>query len=218
MIKNNIKAVSALFVLLIYPMVSIAQITTVKQALDAISYSKLPYKNSKGIPFSILGEFPVNNTGISDKLYKDVQYTQFINASSSVDLSPSLYLKIDILNNYILGAVTFGGASDYEVDRLFISDKMGNIKSSLDVSVSFAGISIKQYQLTKDYKLVISQLVFSSPIQFSKLITSNGSFEAYRIDATYSMVNGQLKKEKEVKYPTKMYTRQQMMDRNTWEL
>lgn len=218
MIKNNMKTVSILFLLLIYSMVSIAQITTVKQALDAIPYSELPYKNSKGILFPVLGEFPVANTGISDKLYDDVQYTRFINASSSVDLSPSLYLKIDILNNNILGAVTFGGASDYEVDRLFISDKMGNIKSSLDVSVSFAGISVKQYQLTKDYKLIISQLVFSSPILFSRLMTFNGLFKAYRLDTIYSIVNGEFKKEKEIKYSEKAYSKQQMMDKNTWEL
>lgn len=219
--KDFMKIVSTFSVLLLCSMMSLAQVTTIKQALDAIPYSNPPYRNTKMIPFPILGEFPSSISDISDKLYVDLQCTMFIRASKSEDLSPSLYLKIKLPNsNNILGALTFGGATDYEVDRLFVSDATGNIISSLDVSVSYSGISIKQYQLTKDYELIISQLVFTSPnpIPFDSLISSNIGVQAYRLDTTYNIINGKFVKEGEAKYPTKTYTQRQMIDRNTWDL
>ena len=57
-------------------------IKTVKQALDAVSYIEPPYMNTKVTNYSYLGEFPIN-TVIPDKLYEDLQCTQYIHASRS---------------------------------------------------------------------------------------------------------------------------------------
>ena len=193
------------------------------QALKELSYSNPPYQNTKFVPFPTLELFPSVVEGISDKLYEDMQCTKSISANVSEDLKPSLYLKIKLPNSInVLGAVTFGGATDYEVDRLFISDEAGKIKSSIDVSVSLSGIYVKQYKLTTDYELIIYQLIPTSSgiVMFGDLIGNDAkTIQCYRMDTTYYFNGkGQIVKVNDRKYAAKSYTVKQLADKNIWEL
>lgn len=199
------------------------QVTTVSQALNRVQPSTPPYQNTKFVPFPTLELFPPAVEGISDKLYEDMQCTKFIHANSSEDLAPSLYLKVKLPTSTLtLGALTFGGATDYEVDRLFISDETGNIKSSIDASASLSGIYVKQYKLTSDYKVIVYQLIPASnvTIMFSDLIgKSDKTIQCYRLDTTYHISkDGQFMKENEKKYPVRNYTVEQLTNKNIWDL
>ncbi len=97
----------------------------------------------------------------------------------------------------------------------------GNIKSTLECSILNSDISIKQYQITKDCKVIISQLILTSktPVLYENFIGTNKSIEAYRLDTTYSInADGKFVKEKETKHPTKSYTEKQLIDYNLWDL
>lgn len=223
--KLLIKRIIIAFSIVLYTVTCFSQqVTTVKQALQKISYSTPPYKNAKWTPYPPLGLFPATVEGISDKLYEDLQCTTFFHASRNLDdLGPSLYIKFKIPNSdFIMGAVTYGGATDICVERIFIADGDGNIKSSMDAFIGIANVSIRQFQLTNDYKVIIYQLVPTSTtiIKFTDLICQdNKTVQCYRLDTTYRInSNGQFEKEEEKKYPVKNYTVKQITDLNAWDL
>lgn len=219
-----VKMMGLIGMMLFYSMMCFSQqVITVSQALKNIGYSNPPYQNTKFVPFPTLELFPPIVEGISDNLYEDMQCTKFIHASGNEDLEPSLYLKFKLPNSAnILGALTFGGATDYEVDRLFISDEVGNIKSSMDVSVSLSGIYVKQYRITTDYKIIVYQMIPTSTsiVMFGDLIGKDSkTIQCYRMDTTYYIEeNGQIVKECDRKYSVKTYTTKQLVDKNIWDL
>lgn len=200
------------------------QVTTVNQALQRISYSTPPYKNAKWTEYPCLDLFPPTVAGISDKLYLDLQCKTSISASTNLDdLGPSLYMKFKIPNsNFTMGVLIYGGATDTQVERIFIADGTGNIKSSMDAFIGIANVSIRQFQLTSDYKVIIYQLIPTSAaiIKFTDLIgQDNKIVQCYRLDTTYRInSNGQFEKEGEKKYPAKNYTVKQLTDLNAWDL
>lgn len=218
--KTTTLIIGVLLTLLFLPSPTFSQ-TIENRALNAISYSILPYQDKKGVLFpNFWGvDSPI---GVPDKLYNDLQCTQYIQAGNNEDLSPALYLKIKVPNtNFIIGALTYGGATDYRTDQLFISDTSGNIKSTLECTVLNGNISIKQYQITKDCKVIVSQLILTSktPILYENFIGTNQSIEAYRLDTTYSISkDGKFIKEKETRMPTKSYTEKQLTNYDIWDL
>lgn len=221
----SIKKISITFCILLYAVTCFSQqVQTVNQALNRISYSNPPYKNAKWTEIPILELFPPTVEGLSDKLYEDLQCTKFFYASEiPQDLSPSLYMKFRVPNsNYTLGALIYGGATDFRVDKLFIADDNGNIKSSIDTFIGIANVSIRQFELTKEYKVIIYQLIplSNSSIMFGDLIgQDNKTVQCYRLDTIYHInSNGQFEKEEEKKYPIKNYTVKQLTDLNAWEL
>ena len=226
-IMENIstKRIIIVFNIILYTVTCFSQqVTTVSQALQRISYSTPPYKNAKSTPYPCLDLFPPTVEGISDKLYLDLQCKTFISASINLnDMGPSLYMKFKIPNSdFTMGAVTFGGVTDTQVERIFITDRAGYIKSSMDAFIGFANVSIRQFQLTSDYKVIIYELVPTSAtiIKFTDLIDQdNKTVQCYRLDTTYSInSNGQFEKEGEKKYPVKNYTVKQITDLNAWDL
>lgn len=223
--KLSMKRICIVFSIVLYAVACFSQqVTTVKQALQRISYSTPPFKNAKWTPYPRLDLFPPTVQGISDKLYEDLQCTTFINASRNLDdLGPSLYIKFKIPNSELtMGVVTYGGATDYCVERIFIADEAGNIKSSIDAFIGIANVSIRQFQLTSDYKVIIYQLVPTSTaiIKFDDIIGKNDkTVQCYRLDTTYRInSSGQFEKEGEKKYPAKNYTVKQLTDLNAWDL
>lgn len=223
--KHSIKTIVIVFCIALYAANCFSQeVTTVNQALERIQYSTPPYKNAKWIQYPRLKAFPPIVEGISDKLYLDLQCKTYFYASEiPQDLSPSLYMKFKIPNSdYTMGVLTYGGATDNQVERIFIADGAGNIKSSMDAFIGIANISVRQFQLTSDYKVIIYQLVTtsSSIIKFEDLVEQdNKTVECYRLDTTYRINNkGQFEKEGEKKYPIKNYTVKQLTDLNIWDL
>ncbi len=195
-------------------------IKTVKQALDAVSYIEPPYMNTKVTNYSYLGEFPIN-TVIPDKLYEDLQCTQYIHASRSEDLYPSLYLKMKVpATHYILGAVTFGGSTDYWNDQLFLADENGNITDVLEGAVLNYGIPIKQFRVLKNLDIIVSRLVVIDPahLLYDDFIGKKRLIKAYRMDEIYEIQNGKFIKMKEFKRPENSYYEEQLYKLDIWRL
>ncbi len=160
--------------------------------------------------------------GITGRLYTDLQCTQFFHVGDNEDLQPTLYLKIGIPGtDYVIGAMYLGGVTDYRTDIVFVADKNGNIKSSLEGTILTDGLSTKQYKVTEDYKVITSQLILTSQtsLLYKDFIGSGKSIEAYRLNTTYSINSqGKFVKEEETALPTKTYTEEQLVKFNIWDL
>lgn len=193
-------------------------IKTVKQALDAVSFVEPPFSARKWTPFPYLGEFPIN-TVIPDNLYEDLQSTQYIHAYKNEDLYPSLYLKVRIPDSqYVLGAVTFGGATDYQNDQLFLADEKGNITDVLEGCTLNSNIAIKQYRIYEDLSITVSHLVVTKPahITYHEYFTERAPVRAYRMDELYQVKEGKFVKIGERPFPEKYYTYDQLYNLDIW--
>lgn len=193
-------------------------IKTVKQALDAVPFVDLPYSSRKWTLFPYLGEFPIN-TVIPDNLYEDLQSTQYIRAYKNEDLYPSLYLKVKIPDSkYVLGAVTFGGATDYLNDQLFLADENGNITDVLEGCTLNSNIAIKQYRIYEDLSITVSHLVVTKPahITYHEYLTNEAPVRAYRMDELYQVKEGKFVKVGERPFPEKYYTYDQLYNLDIW--
>ncbi|WP_106625581.1 hypothetical protein [Bacteroides sp. Marseille-P3684] len=193
-------------------------IKTVKQALDAVSFVEPPFSARKWTPFPYLGEFPIN-TVIPDNLYEDLQSTQYIHAYKNEDLYPSLYLKMRIPDSkYVLGAVTFGGATDYLNDQLFLADEKGNITDVLEGCTLNSNIAIKQYRIYEDLSITVSHLVVTKPahITYHEYFTNEAPVRAYRMDELYQVKEGKFVKVGERPFPEKYYTYDQLYNLDIW--
>lgn len=193
-------------------------IKTVKQALDAVSFVEPPFSARKWTPFPYLGEFPIN-TVIPDNLYEDLQSTQYIHAYKNEDLYPSLYLKVRIPDSkYVLGAVTFGGATDYLNDQLFLADEKGNITDVLEGCTLNSNIAIKQYRIYEDLSITVSHLVVTKPahITYHEYLTNEAPVRAYRMDELYQVKEGKFVKVGERPFPEKYYTYDQLYNLDIW--
>ena len=193
-------------------------IKTVKQALDAVYFEEPPFSARKWTPFPYLGEFPIN-TVIPDNLYEDLQSTQYIHAYKNEDLYPSLYLKVRIPDSkYVLGAVTFGGATDYLNDQLFLADEKGNITDVLEGCTLNSNIAIKQYRIYEDLSITVSHLVVTKPahITYHEYLTARAPVRAYRMDELYQVKEGKFVKVGERPFPEKYYTYDQLYNLDIW--
>ena len=119
---------------------------SVLNAFEKISFIDLPYEAGKNnLRAQSVGIANPNNV-IPNKLYKDFQCTDYVLASSDPELSPVLFGKFQVPNsNWIIGAVTFGGATDLQTTNLIVVDNKGYIKSVLESEVQFGLIAAKQF-------------------------------------------------------------------------
>ena len=53
-------------------------------------------------------------------------------ANKMIDFTPVVYLKIALPDHSMLGALSFGGMTDYRTDMLFIRDLRGKIRDTLE--------------------------------------------------------------------------------------
>ena len=91
----------------------------------------------------------------------------------------------------------------------------------MEGTVQNSEISIKQYKVTADYKIITSQMILTSqsPILYENFIGTNQRIEAYRLDTTYVIDgNGVFVKESETRLPTKTYTEKQLVENEIWDL
>ena len=193
---------------------------SVQRAFEKVRFINLPYEAGKNnLRTQSVGITNPNNL-IPNKLYKDFQCTDYIFASSDPELKPILFGKFQIPNsNWIIGAVTFGGASDLQTTNLIVVDKQGNIKSVLESEIQFGLIAAKQFRIASDGKVIITKLVPTSSTSV-KFYNFN-QISAYRVDETYSInSSGIFVKEGEKKYGTKNYSKSQLdtMNNDLWDL
>ena len=193
---------------------------SVQSAFEKIRFINLPYEAGKNnLRTQSVGITNPNNI-IPNKLYKDFQCTDYVSASSDPELSPVLFGKFQVPNsNWIIGAVTFGGATDLQTTNLIVVDKQGNIKSVLESEIQFGLIAAKQFRIAGDGKVIITKLVPTSSTSV-KFYNFN-QISAYKVDETYSInPSGIFVKEGEKKYGTKNYSKSQLdaMDNDLWDL
>ena len=193
---------------------------SVQSAFEKVRFIHLPYEAGKNnLRIQSVGIMNPNHV-IPDKLYKDFQCTDYISASSDPELSPILFGKFHVPNsNWILGAVTFGGATDLQTTDLIVIDKQGNIKSVMEAEIQFGLIATKQFRIASDGKVIITKLVPTSSTSV-KFYDFN-QILAYKVDETYSInSSGVFVKEGEKIYGTKNYSKSQLDTMNTdlWDL
>ncbi len=208
-----------LIILLFIPAPQISGQECIKKALTMIDAMQVPHVAAKGVHYKKWVGICNPKGIIPDKLYNNIQGTDYWSASEDPDLAPALFAKFLIPNtNLTLAAVNFGGATDSQTDVLIVVDSNGNIKSTLEVGFSWGWITPKQFRITNDYHVVISNLVptGSASIPFN----SFAQFEARRVDETYSInSSGQFVKDKREEFPSKIYTRKQLDTKsfNVWD-
>ena len=134
-----------------------AQEEPLDRALNYVPFSDFPYKDKyttgriANIGFD--SRFPA-------KMYDDFSCKKYTWAVESVECMPYLYLKFSLPDKSILGALSFGGVTAYRTDLLFIRDRKGAIRSSLECCVMFGDFAIKQYELREMGELVVYQMIF----------------------------------------------------------
>ena len=193
---------------------------SVQSAFEKIKFINLPYEAGKNnLRIQSVGITNSNNV-IPNKLYKDFQCTDYVLASSNPEFNPILFGKFQVPNSiWIIGAVTFGGATDLQTTNLIVVDKQGKIKSVLEAEIQFGMIAAKQFRITSDGKVIITKLVSTSSTSV-KFYNFN-QISAYKVDETYSInSSGIFEKEGEKKYATKNYSKSQLdtMDNDLWDL
>ena len=193
---------------------------SVQSAFEKIRFINLPYEAGKNnARIQSVGITNPKNV-IPNKLYKDFQCTDYVLASSNPEFNPVLFGKFQVPNSHwMIGAVTFGGATDLQTTNLIVVDKQGNIKSVLEAEIQFGWIAAKQFRIASDGKVIITKLVPTSSVSV-KFYDFN-QISAYKVDETYSInSSGIFVKEGEKKYETKNYTKSQLdtMDSDLWDL
>lgn len=182
----------------------------VKKALEMMPVMRVPFIAAKGITYDQWVGVCNPNGIIPDKLYNNIQGTDYWSASEDPELEATLFAKFVIPNtNFILAAVNFGGATDFQTNVLIVVDNNGNIKSVLEAEFSWSWITPKQFRITNNYEIVISTLVSTSSI--SVPFKSFTQFEAKRVDETYTInPSGQFVKNSTKEFASKIYTRKQL--------
>ena len=193
---------------------------SVQNAFEKISFINLPYEAGKNVLRTQSVGIKNPDNVIPDKLYRDFQCTDYISASTDPELNPIMFAKFQLPNsNWIIGAVTFGGATDMQTTHLIVADKQGNIKSTLEAEIQFGLVASKQFRIAADGKVIITKLVPTSKTSVKFYYFTQLS--AYRVDETYSInPSGIFVKEGEKEYDTKIYSTTQLdtLDKDLWDL
>ena len=119
---------------------------TMKYVLDKTLMEPLPFSPTKTTGFLADYNFPVNSKTIPDKLYKNVQLTQFTDNTSAVR---GRFFRKFAMGSYTIVAVTFGDDLTYNrTDVLCVVDSNGNILDMLEGWVTVEGVTVKQYSIS----------------------------------------------------------------------
>lgn len=216
---NKVKMIFGVIMLLFTVVPQLRGQDCVKKALTMIDAMQVPHVAAKGVHYKKWVGICNPKGVIPDKLYNNIQGTDYWSASDDPELAPALFAKFLIPNtNLTLAAVNFGGATDSQTDVLIVVDSNGNIKSTLEAGFSWGWITPKQFRITSDYHIIISRLVPISPVSvpFESLV----HFGAKRVDETYSInSSGQFVKDKVEEFGPKIYTRKQLDTKafNIWD-
>ena len=196
-----------------------AQNLTLKDGLSRIPFSKMPYKE-RNLPIGYTDGCLVNiYDGIDANMYEDLQCTEFDSAKKYVDFTPEVYLKIALPNSLYLGALSFGGCTEYRTDVLFVSDTNGNVKDTLECCVLNGELAVKQYEVKSTEEVIIYQMIFEMPMSLkwteysgkAKALIGHIKKTTYRISS-----EGKFVKVNEQKTGTKGVTPYMLTTKNLW--
>lgn len=178
---------------------------TLEEGLDRIPFSEAPYKE-RYLPVEYGRRCCVSfDSRIPARMYDDLQCKQFGMADKVTDFMPDVYLKIALPDHSILGALSFGGATEYGTDMLFLRDLKGRIRDTLECGVMCDELAVKQYELREMGEVIVYQMIFES----SKLML----YEDYTVKPV--PVTGHIHKTTYCITPTKKFVKMKEEDTDT---
>ena len=192
---------------------------SLEYALEKVEYRTLPFSNEQ--TKSIRKKWPIknNNNLISDKLYTNFQLTEYFLARDIDEMRINLVTKFKMRNNLTLALLDIDG-NDPMTFCLIAIDNSNNIKSTLEVGVKSGLTKCKQFRITADEKIIVTQFVTTERVSvkmdsFSK-VTGYITETVYHIDASGKFV------EESKKQCTgfRTFTREQLENPSTdlWDL
>ena len=149
---------------------------SLEYALEKVEYRTLPFSNEQ--TKSIRKKWPIknNNNLISDKLYTNFQLTEYFLARDINEMRINLATKFKMRNNLTLALLDIDG-NDPMTFCLIAIDNSNNIKSTLEVGVKSGLTKCKQFRITADEKIIVTQFVTTERVSvkmdsFSKVTES----------------------------------------------
>ena len=208
----------AIFVLI--SSVSYAQDYSLKFGLSQIHFANLPYKD-RYLPGGRTDGYIIDfDPNIEGKMYEDLQCQQYSLAKNNQDFMPQVYLKVKLSNGLYLGALSFGGCTEYRTDVLFVSDMNGNVKDTLESCVLNGELAVKQYEVKSTEEVIIYQMIFALPVAMkwedygvtAKPLIGHIRKTTYRISSESKFV-----KVKEEDTVSKAFSSHLLQEHNLWE-
>ena len=204
---------AASFVLL--PSFCSAQLS-LSEAISKVPTTIVPFDATKTRGFIRDYSFGIINPNniISDRLYDNVQLTQYTNASVSPDLGGVIFRRFAIPNSTnVLFVVSFGGATDWRTDVMCVVNSSGQVLSTLEVTVNVMDVYVKQFRINAQNQIIVTTIkpTSATSIPFENFTT----FSGYRQDITCSInAQGQFVQSSVQTFPTQTYSRSTLADRS----
>lgn len=207
----------AIFVLI--SSVSYAQDYSLKFGLSQIPFANLPYKD-RYLPGGRTDGYIIDfDPNIEGKMYEDLQCQQYSLAKNNQDFMPQVYLKVKLSNGLYLGALSFGGCTEYRTDVLFVSDMNGNVKDTLESCVLNGDFAVKQYEVKSTEEIIIYQMIFESSdlMPYTKYYKSK-PVKAYIRKTTFQIsADGKFIKTGEQNTNVSTFQSSLLQEHNLWE-
>lgn len=207
----------AIFVLI--SSVSYAQDYSLKFGLSQIPFTNLPYKD-RYLPGGRTDGYIIDfDPNIEGKMYEDLLCQQYSLAKNNQDFMPQVYLKVKLSNGLYLGALSFGGCTEYRTDVLFVSDTNGNVKDTLECCVLNGELAVKQYEVKSTEEIIIYQMIFESSdlMPYTKYYKSK-PVKAYIRKTTFQIsADGKFIKTGEQNTNVSTFQSSLLQEHNLWE-
>lgn len=174
-----------------------------------------------GVAFVREYSFPIDNSNraIPDRIYTNVQMTEYDCVGTDLDWAPVLYRKFAIPNsNNILAVVHFGGATCYTTNVLCVVNPNGQILSTLIGEVCCAEITIRQFRINSQCQILRTTLTSNATTSIP--LEDLTSFIGQRKDEVFSInAQGQFVLVSTQLFQPKTYTAEYLMDfdSNLWQ-
>lgn len=210
------------FLIVIFVLISsvtYAQDYSLKFGLSQIPFTNLPYKD-RYLPGGRTDGYIIDfDPNIEGKMYEDLQCEQYSLAKNNLDFIPQVYLKVKLPNGLYLGALSFGGCTEYRTDVLFVSDTNGNVKNTLECCVLNGDFAVKQYEVKSTEEVIIYQMIFESSdlMPYTKYYKSK-PVKAYIRKTTFQIsADGKFIKTGEQNTNVSTFQSSLLQEHNLWE-
>lgn len=166
---------------------------TVKKAFSYLKeYTAIPFSFDKDCELRVGCYMQNPGNIIPDRLYQNFQLTEYYLARENPETAGALRLKFKLKNGYDLGLVDFGGVTEWITFDLITVNKDSEILDALEVGIMAGVAKPKQFRITADEKIIVTQLVTtekaSVPIAGFSKVTGYIVDTVYYIDASGKFV------------------------------
>ena len=214
------RIVYLLLTLIIFAVSVSAQNLTLEDALNRIPFSKIPYQE-RGLPIGHTDGCLVNRyDGIDGNMYEDLQCRESDLAKGYADFTPEVYLKIKLFDDLYLGALSFGGCTEYRTDVMFLCDANGHVSDTLECCVLNGDLAVKQYEVKSPESVTVWQMFFDSPasMKWAEYSAQEKNVTGYIQETTYYIAGqGKFLKTEERRTNVGTFPSSMLLEHNLWE-